>query len=244
VRRPPPLLTLLLVAWLAAGAAAATAPAAPPDPAAPGLATHERLAALLARVKYEQERLRTLEADFVQRRVSLLLVEPEVSQGTFAYAAPDRVRWDYRSPRPLSLVVVGKHMTTWYRDLRSAERLDVSRYSTQVLRYLGAGGSLDALLQYFTVKARLPAGGDQPYRLELEPRYPRIAKRLAGVTVWIDPRSFLPVELAYREPDGDSTEYQFSNIRVNAPLAADRFELELPSDVQVRTLGAEQPGEP
>jgi outer membrane lipoprotein-sorting protein len=240
VRPPTPLVTLLLIGLGTLG----TAAAAPPDPGAPGLATHERLAALVQRVKYEQEQLRTLEADFVQRRVSVLLVEPEVSQGSFAFAAPDRVRWDYRSPRPLSLVVAGKQMTTWYRDLGSAERLDVSRYSTQILRYLGAGGSLDSLLQYFTVRARLPAGGERPYRLDLEPRYPRIAKRLAGVTVWIDPRSFLPVRLEYREPDGDSTEYEFSNVRVNPPLDADRFELEMPSDVQVRSVGAAQPGQP
>jgi outer membrane lipoprotein-sorting protein len=153
------------------------------------------------------------------------------------------VRWDYLAPRPLSLVIAGKQMTTWYRDLKSAERLDVGRYSSQVLRYLGAGGSLDTLLQYFTVKGTMPKGGE-PYRLDLVPRYPRIAKRLSGMTLWIDPHSFLPIEVHYREPDGDATEYRFSNLRVNAALPAERFELALPSDVEVRVLGAERPGEP
>lgn len=234
--RPAPL--VLLLALLPAAAAAAPPP---PDPGAPGLSAAQRLSALIARVKYEQARLRTLEADFVQRRESALLVEPEVSRGTFAFAAPDRVRWDYLAPRPLSLVITGKQMTTWYRDLKSAERLDVGRYSSQVLRYLGAGGSLDTLLQYFTVKGTMPRSGE-PYRLELVPRYPRIAKRLAGMTLLIDARSFLPVELHYREPDGDATEYRFSNFRVNAALPPERFELELPSDVEVRVLGGERPG--
>jgi outer membrane lipoprotein-sorting protein len=231
-----------LVLLLAALPLAAATP--PPDPATPGLATHERLAALVARVKYEQRRLETLEADFVQRRESVLLVEPEVSRGTFAFAAPDRVRWDYHSPRPLSLVVAGKRMTTWYRDLRRAETLDVGRYSTQVLRYLGAGGSLDTLLQYFTLRATLPVAGAEPYRLELEPRYPRVAKRLSGITIWIDRRTFLPTRLHYREPDGDTTEYEFSNVRANVAFAPERFELELPSDVRVRALGPAQPGQP
>jgi outer membrane lipoprotein carrier protein len=215
--------------------AAALAAAAPPaDPGAPGLSASQRLAALVERVKLEQRGLRTLEADFAQRRESELLVLPEEARGNFAYQAPDKVRWDYREPNPMTILVRGQEMTTWYRDLKRADRLDVGRYSAEVLRYMGASGSLQKLLEYFTVTAVFPAG-DEPYRLVLKPRFARIAKRIAEMTIWLDRRRFLPVRLRYLEPDGDTTEYSFTNLRLNAPLAADRFVLAIPKDVEVRS---------
>ncbi|HEX4621498.1 MAG TPA: hypothetical protein VH208_08020, partial [Myxococcaceae bacterium] len=57
-----------------------------PDPMAPGLSGAERLQALLERVKMQQRQVRTIEARFVQHRVSAMLMAPEDSTGTFSYA--------------------------------------------------------------------------------------------------------------------------------------------------------------
>jgi outer membrane lipoprotein-sorting protein len=44
------------------------------------------------------------------------------------------------------------------------------------------------------------------------------------------------VHLRYVEADGDSTDYEFVNLRFNPELPADRFTLSLPPEVQVRTI--------
>ena len=105
----------------------------------------QRLPALVERVKAEQQKLKTLEARFVQHQESSLLAAPEKSTGVFSYAAPDRVRWEYQSPNPISVVIRGEEMTTWYRDLKRAETLKVGRYSNQVFKYLGASGNMQTL---------------------------------------------------------------------------------------------------
>jgi len=241
MRRPPVALlaTALSLVLAAAGPAPAASPrsnATPPDPAAPGLEGRARLQALVERVKHEQEDLETLEARFVQRQESSMLLEPEESSGTFSYSAPDRVRWEYTAPNPISVVIDGEQMTTWYRDLERAEELAIGRYSSQVFKYLGASGSLDELLEYFTVTARFPADPGDPYVLVLDPRYERIAKRLDSMTLWIDPERFLPVRLRYVAADGDVTEYRFEDIEVNGEIPADRFELQLTDGVSVRRV--------
>src|SRR5262245_45262382 len=124
-------LALLLLAGAAAGSVLHRAPAPLPDPMAPGLSGADRLQALIARVKLQQKQVRTIEARFVQHRVSAMLVAPEDSTGTFSYAAPDRVRWEYISPTPITVVIRGSEMTTWYRDLKRAETLKIGRYSSQ-----------------------------------------------------------------------------------------------------------------
>lgn len=231
----------LLSLFLAIPAFAAKAPAVP-DPMASGLTGPQRLSALVDRVRYEQRQLKTMEARFTQQQESSLLAAPEESKGTFSYAAPDRVRWEYQSPSPITIVIRGDEMTTWYRDLKRAETLKVGRYSGQVFKYLGASGSLQTLLEYFTVKLKLPEKKGDSYRLELVPKYQRIAKRLKGMTLWIDDASFFPARLKYIEADGDTVEYQFSDMKRNAPLPADRFVLKLPPGVQNRVVDLAREG--
>ncbi len=76
----------------------AAAGAGTPDPMAPGVTGSARLAALLERVKLAQKGMRTMEARFVQKQESAMLLQPEESRGTFSYQAPDRVRWEYATP--------------------------------------------------------------------------------------------------------------------------------------------------
>jgi outer membrane lipoprotein carrier protein len=207
-----------------------------PDPAAPGLSGSQRLQSLLDRVRIEQQKLRTLEARFVQHQESSMLARPEESKGVFSYAAPDRVRWEYLEPSPITVVIQGDQMTTWYRDLRRADLVKVGRYSNQVLKYLGASGNMQTLLDYFTVKLSLPEKKGAPYRLALVPRYARIAKRLKSMTLWIDSEAFFPTRMEYIEADGDTTSYEFRDLKKNAPIPAERFVLKLPKEVQTRVI--------
>ena len=235
------LTALLLVAALAAVASfpAAAAPAKKAaDPDAPGLSTSERLDALFARVRTEQKTLRSLEASFTQRKESEMLLEPEEAHGHFSYLAPDRVRWEYVEPNPMTVLIDDESMTTWYRDLKRADEIPVGRHSERALQFMGASGTLETLLDYFRVRATFPRDGASPYRLSLDPRYERIAKRIEEMEIWIDRERFVPVKLRYVEPGGDVTEYTFSDIELNGEIPPERFELELPSDVERRKLSS------
>ncbi len=227
-------LPLALCAALFAAGTAGAGPALP-DPDDPRLTPSQRLDALVERVKSEQRRIETLEAEFVQERASEFLARPETARGKLFYARPDRVRWEYLEPNPISLVIEADEMTTWYRDLGRAERVRVGRVSSQVFRYLDATGSLETLMDYFAVTLSNPEPGE-PWRLSLEPRYPRIAKRLAGITLWIDRERYLPVRVRYVEPNGDSTEYRFTALSANVPIPDERFRLALPQGVPVKVL--------
>jgi outer membrane lipoprotein-sorting protein len=233
IRRVLPSLPVLLLA------AAAAAQEPPPDPRRPDLAPSERLGALLDRMQIEQAAVETLEADFVQLKESQFLMAPAESAGIFSYAAPDRVRWEHRSPTPISLLILGDEMITWYRDLEKVERMVVGRHSQRVLEYLGATGSVEQLRKYFSVRLSMNDDRSQPYRLELTPRYSRVAKRLRKMVVWVDPELFLLTRLRLVEPDGDLTEYRFQRLRVNGGLPPERFDLDLPSGVVVETVDFE-----
>jgi outer membrane lipoprotein carrier protein len=236
MRRAPWIsLLLLLSAALPFAAARGADPSDLPDPSDASLSSVDRLGALVERMKIEQKGFETLVAKFEQETSTEMLVETERSRGTFYYEAPDKVRWQYDEPTPKVIVINGQELLTWYQDLNRAEKVQVGRYSDAVFKYLGASGSLETLMDYFSLRVEFPKGAD-PYRIDLVPRYKRVEKRLREMSVAIDSRLFVPVELSYVEPNGDSSHYVFKDFRVNEPLPAASFDLTLPAGVELRVI--------
>jgi outer membrane lipoprotein-sorting protein len=205
------------------------------EPLPPELKGGEKLAAILARVSQAQLETQTLEAAFEQRRVSRLLAEPSVMSGRFYFRAPDLVRWEYTSPRAMTVLIHDGEAITYRPAEKRAERVEVGRVQRRVFRLMGAAEPLDALRQYFSFTLR-DAGDGANFVLVLRPTMPQIKKRMEEVTVEIDRARFLPLGLSYSEPDGDTASYVFSEVKRNQPIAEERFALDLPPDVEVVTI--------
>ncbi len=212
-----------------------------PDPRSSELTAGERLEVLVERIRYEHDRLTTLEANFKQLKESELLLEPVEARGVFSFAAPDRVRWEYVEPDPISMLIQGDVLTTWYKDIAQAEKIYVGKHSQRVLEYLGASSSLAQLLEYFDVRLFTPQDAAKPFRLELTPRFARIERKVRQMDIWLHPELYLPIRLRYVEGNGDLTEYDFSDLKVNAGLPADRFDLEIPDEVDLREVDLSRP---
>ena len=226
-------LTLFAVLW---SPVAVASEGEAPDPRSPDLAAGDRLEVLVERIRYEHDRLRTLEASFKQFKDSELLIEPVEAHGVFSFAAPDQVRWEYLEPDPISMLIQGDVLTTWYKDIAQAEKIHVGKHSQRVLEYLGASSALGQLLEYFDVRMHTPKDPSQPFRLELSPRFTRIERKVREMEIWLHPELYLPVRLRYVEGNGDRTEYDFSDLKVNAGLPNDRFDLEIPEEVDLREV--------
>ena len=222
-------------AGFAAIALAVCAPALAQEPLPPGLHGIDKLNALVQRISQVQSGIETLTAEFVQRRSSRLLAAPSVSSGTFYFKAPDDVRWEYNSPRPMTVLLAGGVATTYRPAEKRAERIEVGRAQRRVFRFITAAEPLDKLLEYFTFTFRDP-GAVGNYTLQLVPTVHMIKKRLRAVEIEIDRHSYLPVRVAYTERDGDSTEYSFSHIEMNRPQPPGLYQLALPPDVHVVQL--------
>ncbi len=207
-----------------------------PDPRQEDLKGEDRLAVLVERVRFEHDRLDTLEARFTQLKESELLSEPIEAHGVFSFAAPDRVRWEYLEPDPISMLIQGDVMTTWYKDIAQAEKIYVGKQSQRVLEYLGASSSVSRLLEYFDVRLRTPKDLSKPFHLELKPRFARVERRVREMEIWIHPDHYLPIKLRYVEGNGDLTVYDFTDLRVNSTLPDDRFDLEIPDEVDLREV--------
>lgn len=217
--------------WLTVAVSTAAAAVAQ-EPLPPELRGADKLAALVQRVTRVQASTATLQARFEQKKTSRLLAEPTVSRGRFYYKNPDQVRWEYETPRPMTVVLADGVAITYRPAEKRAERVEVGRIQRRVFRFVGAAEPLDRLKQNFSFTFRDPGEGGN-YTLVLAPTSHLLKKRLRQVELEIDRTRMMPVAVSYVEADGDFTAYRFSDIVVNQPLEDGLFSLSLPADVQV-----------
>lgn len=197
----------------------------------------EKLEIIVERVSEVQRKTTTLQADFEQRKVSRLLQAPSVSQGTMYFRAPDTVRWEYLTPRPMTVLLTEGVAMTYRPAEKRAERIEIGRMQRRFVRFMGAGEPLEELRRYFSFTFRDP-GAKGDYVLLLEPTAYQIKKRISRLEITIDRDRFMPTGFSYTEKDGDSTTYTFSNVEVNQPLEDALFEVTLPADVEVVEIKA------
>jgi outer membrane lipoprotein-sorting protein len=215
---------------VAAALSAVLVLAAPARAAAP-----VTLETVIKKVQEQQKKTQTLQANFRQEKELALLAKPDVSTGTFVYSKPNNVLWTYDAPKRVQMVIAGGVLTTYYQDLGKAEQIDVKRFEDRIFKYMGASGAIDELQRYFDFTfTNKPA--DPTWFLDLTPKTSAVAKRVKRIRLWIDKKTYLTRKIEYVEGDGDTTRYEFTNIRINEPVAQSRFVLNLPANVRVEQM--------
>ncbi|HEX3071000.1 MAG TPA: outer membrane lipoprotein carrier protein LolA [Thermoanaerobaculia bacterium] len=206
-----------------------------PAVAARRAAAPDSLDEVIRKVQLAQKNTNTLQADFRQEKTLALLSNPEVSAGRFVYSKPNNVLWTYDSPKRVTMLIANGILTTYYPDLRKAERIEVKQYQDRIFKYMGASGAIDELGAWFNFTFTNTA--DKPYYvLDLDPKSKTVAKRVRHLRIYIDKKTYLTTQFEYTEGDGDKTRYEFTNIKTNEPVEQSRFTLALPSSVRVESM--------
>jgi len=214
---------LLSVVALAMPAAAAKAPKA------------DSLDDVIRKVQLAQAKTNTLQADFRQEKTLALMAKPEVSTGRFIYSKPNNVLLTYDAPKRVTMLISNGMLTTYYPDLNKAERIEVKRYQDRIFKYMGASGAIEELGAWFNFTFT-NTSDKAYYTLDLDPKSKTIAKRVRHIRIYIDKQSYLTTQFEYTEGDGDKTRYEFTKVKVNAPVEQSRFTLQLPSSVRVEQM--------
>src|SRR3954447_15341535 len=190
---------------------------------------------VIRKVQQAQKSTKTLQADFRQEKELALLSKPEVSTGTFTFSRPSNVLWVYDAPKRVQMLIANGMMTTYYPDLRKAEQIDVRRFQDRIFKYMGATGAIDELSQYFDFTF-IDNAASPTWTLDLTPKNRVVAKRGRHIKLAIDKKTYLTTKIEYTEGDGDVTRYEFTNLKINQPVAQSRFTLQLPPTVRVEQM--------
>ena len=176
------------------------------------------------RVDARYNHLSTLKADFAETYSGNGMSRQE--SGTLWLKKPGKMLWSYTAPQAKVFVTDGK--TAWFyvpgeQQARKAplKKLDDLR---SPLRYLLGNTKL---LKEFT-GLKLVSSNDNGQALEGVPKGMEDHVTLVQLTIKQDEIVGIRIE----QTDGSTTEFKFSNLQANAPIADAKFKPQVPDGVQ------------
>ena len=189
-------------------------------------------AAILKRASTAYSRIKSMRAEFVQRRENPLLNSKMTSRGTLYQRRPDRFALKFSQPAGDVIVADGRYFWVYYP---SADKRQVIRAAAAA-----AGASAVDLQSQFigdplkrfshTYHGTEKQGGRTLHVLTLVPRQNAGYKSLK---VWIDGGDALVRRFQITEQTGALVEFQLSNLTVNPALGDEIFRFTPPAGAQV-----------
>jgi len=184
--------------------------------------------------------LRSMSAQIVQKKWTDILEEfDQEERGDFQFLRKNgaiRLRRDITEPGR-SILVISDGKGTFYQPLlKQANRYDLgARKDRAEFLLLGFISKKEALREAYAIGWLGPEmiGDRQTYALELTPRSERVSAFFSRIVLWVDSRLWIPIQQKLVEPTRDYLLIRFEDVRLNLDLPASKFDLKLPSDVNV-----------
>ncbi len=182
----------------------------------------------VTRLQQRYDKTDTLQADFAQTVESATLAGTLESKGTVAFAKPNRMRWDYTSPEPQLIVGDGENLWIYQPDLKQVIKapLKDAFQSTTPVTFLAGLGQVE---RDFDVS--LEKDESERWVLKLVPK--QKGQGIGDMILGVRKSDASVAEARITDPAGTTTSIRFSNEKLNAPVAEDRFHFTPPPGVDV-----------
>jgi outer membrane lipoprotein carrier protein len=180
------------------------------------------------KLQQRYDRTDTLQADFDQTVESATLAGTLESKGTVAFEKPNKMRWDYTSPEPQLIVGDGETLWIYQPDLKQVIKAPLKEAftSTTPVTFLAGLGQVER-----DFEVSLEQDTPQQWFLRLVPK--KKDQGLGDMVLGVRKSDASVAEARIKDPAGTTTRIRFSNEKLNAPVAADRFTFTPPAGVDV-----------
>jgi len=198
-----------------------------PDPA---------LEKFLAEFDRKRDAFHDYRASFRQQKYNKLFDEfSEPATGTLTYKKPGRALWDYREPDEMAVLLLDKRVHVYIADLEQMEIYDFSDHRSGRGLFLGFDQSTDELIESYRIKLVEPDDRYPGTRcIELEPRTEDTAAYFTRLKLWMRETDFAVVRILIEGPEeGNLTEIELTDIRVNTNIPDSVFEIDIPPETTI-----------
>lgn len=165
--------------------------------------------------------VRSIQADFSQEKHLPILIQPLLSHGTFAFQAPDSLRWEYQAPlKSLLIMDQGKVQKFIERDGRLQQERGSQVDAMQVI-LTEIRSWLDGQLDN---SPTFKLAGQQGQTITLLPRQASLATMISAIELQVAADSGLLDTVIIREGPEAYTKLSFSNRQIDLELDRSRFQ--------------------
>ncbi len=167
--------------------------------------------------------MQTLQCRFMQEKISSMLAEPTVAEGTMHYAAPDRLRWEYTKPYAFALVVNGERIVKVTDG--KAEVVDgKSNRMYQGIVSIIMGSASGKKLFDTSVFDVVMYDDNEFWRAEMTPKRRDMKRMFSQLVFRFDKKSKVISRVEFKEAGGDITSIRFEDIKLNEAIGEGKFQ--------------------
>ena len=179
--------------------------------------------AVMAALTETAASMHTLQCRFVQEKISSMLAEPSVAEGTMHFAAPDQLRWEYTSPYAFALVVNGDRIEKVTNG--KTEVLDGrSGRMYQGMVGLIMGSATGKNLFDTTVFDVMLYDDDTFWRAEMTPKRRDMKRMFSQLVFRFDKKTNGISRVEFKDAGGDVTLIRFEDIKLNGAIGVEKFQ--------------------
>ena len=192
---------------------------------APSAYAVEELAPLLAELKLAAAETETLSSDFIQEKYLEIFSEKLLSEGRFVYQKPDQLRWELLTPVASGFVLRGAQGERWNSLSHEQESFSVKTdpIMGMIAQQLLAWARVD--LDWLESRYRMELQSTAPVILHLYPLDPGEATFIKYLQIKFAADRRHVAEVLMVEQGEDSTLIRFVDVKINAALPADAFQV-------------------
>ena len=165
----------------------------------------------------------SISSDFLQEKQMKMLEGKVVSKGKFFYKKEDKVRIEYQQPFQYLLVMNRGSISV--KDDGKTNKINTRNSKTmQSINHVMIDCMKGTVFNNkdFSVKAY---ESNQQYLLVLNPVDAGMKKMFSNIKVYLDKQNAVVTQLMMQENSGDFTLMKFSNIKTNAPVSDQLFNI-------------------
>ena len=183
--------------------------------------TGTQLTQLTQAISKAHQQVKTLSANFTQEKTSTLFTEKVVQKGVFCYQSPKQLRWEYKSPKALTLLFDDAKVTllTDKGAINNPNKM-LNEMGKMIINTINGTNMSDN--DNFDI-SYLKNNQDGSYIAVLNPTNKKIKANYNSIKVILNGKDYLAEKVILNESNGDVTTIIFSNKKVNQPLPADSF---------------------
>jgi len=180
--------------------------------------------ALRKKIIEASQKIKTIQCNFEQVKISSMLAEKAISKGAFFFKKDNKVKLDYREPFTYVIVMNNGKLLIKDEDKTRQVNLSSSR-SFQQLNKIIVDCINGNILSSTDLTAKLFENSTLA-KIELTPINKTIKKFLSGIVVILEKSDFSALRIEMNEASGDRTVLRFFDKKLNNEIDNEQFVLQ------------------
>jgi outer membrane lipoprotein-sorting protein len=175
------------------------------------------------KLRQESVKIKTLQADFIQKKSMKILSKPLVSEGRFYFIVPDSFRWEYFKPLK-SIVIAHKNATRRYihADGKMVEDKTGGAQAMRIVLNEVAGWMNGRFDQNPSFKASISKAGNT--KITLTPVEKSMADFIKKIEITLSPKEGVVKSVKIFEGADNYTQINFNNVKINEAISPTVFQ--------------------